>query len=419
MINLSSLSRTKHSSDICIVGGAGHVGLPLGLVFAAKGKRVTLYDTNTNTLDMISRGELPFIEHDAGPILKKVIGTTLFLSSDISSISQARHVIIAVGTPVDEYLNPQLRALLDLFTKLRPHLSPSQTIVIRSTVYPRTCQMINNTLSQDGSGPWRIAYCPERIAQGYAVRELRELPQLVAGLCDLALADATRLFSTISPKVIPVTIEEAELAKLFSNAWRYIQFAAANQFYMIAESLGADFSHVRQAMSDGYGRAASLPTAGFAAGPCLLKDTMQLTAFNNNNFMLGQAAMMVNEGLPGFIVERLRQKRDLARTRVGILGMAFKADIDDTRDSLSYKLGKILRFHGAHVSYSDEFAQDPTFVSKEELFATSDVVIVGAPHSAYKTLFVPSDTELVDVWGVIRRQTAKEFHEQLAQVAVT
>jgi UDP-N-acetyl-D-mannosaminuronic acid dehydrogenase len=417
MINLSPVSQTKHSSDICIVGGAGHVGLPLGLVFAAKGKRVTLYDTNTNTLDMISRGELPFIEHDAEPILKKVIGTKLFLSSDISSISQARHVIIAVGTPVDEYLNPQLRALLDLFTKLRPHLSPSQTIIIRSTVYPRTCQMVNNTLSEDGSGPWRIAYCPERIAQGYAVRELRELPQLVAGLCDAALADATRLFSTISPKVIPVTIEEAELAKLFSNAWRYIQFAAANQFYMIAESLGADFSHVRQAMSDGYGRAASLPTAGFAAGPCLLKDTMQLTAFNNNNFMLGQAAMMVNEGLPGFIVERLRQQYDLPRTRVGILGMAFKADIDDIRDSLSYKLGKILRFHGAQTLYSDEFAKDPTFISKEELVESSDVVIVGVPHSAYKSLRVPSKVDVVDIWNVLPARMAKEVTEPVLEAA--
>jgi len=412
----ASVSSDPFNTDICIVGGAGHVGLPLGLAFADQGKRVVLFDTNATNLAKIGSSEMPFTEYEAEPILKRVLNRTLFLSSDIRSLSAARFVIIAVGTPVDEYLNPQLRALLDLFASLRPHLKPSQTIIIRSTVYPRTCEKVGNFLNQDHSGPWRIAYCPERIAQGYAVRELKELPQLVAGLSDEALADAALLFSVISPKIIPVSIGEAELAKLFSNAWRYVQFAAANQFYMIAENLGVEFNHVRQAMVEGYGRAASLPTAGFAAGPCLLKDTMQLSAFNNNNFMLGQAAMMVNEGLPSFIVERLRQKHDLTNLRVGILGMTFKADIDDTRDSLSYKLGKLLRFHGAHVLYSDEFAQDHTFITKEELVNTSDIVIVGAPHSNYKTLAVPPQVEIVDIWAVLPPRTAVPAHALLAAV---
>jgi len=208
----------------------------------------------------------------------------------------------------------------------------------------------------------------------------------------------------ISPKLIEVSVEEAELCKLFANAWRYIQFAVSNQFYIIAENLGVDFNRVRKALTDSYERAANLPTAGFAAGPCLLKDTMQLAAFNNNNFLLGHAAMMVNEGLPNFVVEKLQQKYDLSKTKVGILGMAFKADIDDIRDSLSYKLGKILRFHGATVFYSDEFAQDSTFIPKEELLAKSEVVIVGVPHSIYKEIVIPPETDVIDVWGIIHRQ---------------
>ena len=398
------LAISNRRADICIVGGAGHVGLPLGLAFAAKGQRVILYDVNVHALEMIGQGKMPFIEYDAEPVLKEVLGKALFLSSEIRAVSGARFVIIAVGTPVDEYLNPKLRALLDLFSELRPYLDNQQTIVIRSTVFPRTCKQVVNALSKDGAGPWHIAYCPERIAQGYAIRELKELPQLVSALSEKALQDATELFSLVSPGVIPVTVEEAELAKLFSNAWRYIQLAAANQFYMIASDFGVDFNRVRHVMVEGYGRASSLPTAGFAAGPCLLKDTMQLAAFNNNNFMFGHAAMMVNEGLPGFIVDRLGQKYDLSRTTVGILGMAFKADIDDIRDSLSYKLGKILRFRGTRVLYSDEFAQEPTFISKEELVAASDVLIVGVPHSAYKQLRVPRRIELVDLWGVIPRR---------------
>jgi UDP-N-acetyl-D-mannosaminuronic acid dehydrogenase len=362
-----------------------------------------LFDTNLDALNHIRAGNMPFLEHDAQPILNNVLNKKLFLTSSISDVANADFVIVAIGTPVDEYLNPKLRALFDLFDQLLPHIDPSQTIIIRSTVFPRTCKQIKSRLEKYGIGPWKVAYCPERIAQGYAIRELKELPQLVAGVDVESEQNAADLFATISLKIIKVTIEEAELAKLFSNAWRYIQFAAANQFYMISHQFGVDYNRVRTAMVEGYGRSIGLPSAGFTAGPCLLKDTMQLAAFNNQNFLLGQAAMNINEGMPNFIVENLRKRYDLESLKVGILGMAFKADIDDTRDSLSYKLGKILRFHGALVCYSDEYVQDPSFISKEALVASSDVIIVGAAHSAYKTLNVPSNKYVIDLWEIIYR----------------
>lgn len=389
--------------DIVIAGGLGHVGLPLGLVFADKGLKVCLYDIDQKKAEIVKQGIMPFIEYDAEPILKKVLKNgNLILSGNINSVSKAKYVIIAVGTPVDEYLNPKTRAFLEFFKKLKPCLHNSQTIIIRSTVYPHTCQQVLNLLGNDGT--WHIAYCPERIVQGYAIRELNELPQIVAGLSQKAVEDASNLFSAVSPKIIKTSIGEAELVKLFSNAWRYIQFAVANQFYIIAHNFGVDYDKVRKAMMEGYGRAAALPCAGFAAGPCLLKDTMQLVAFNSNNFLLGHAAMMINEGMPNFIVENLRKKYDLSKTKVGILGMAFKADIDDIRDSLSFKLGKVLRFHGAKVYYSDEYAKNPDFISKEKLVKLSDVVIVGVPHSAYKGLIIPKGKEVVDLWGIVKQE---------------
>ena len=394
---------SRRDYDICIVGGAGHVGLPLALVFARAGLRVLVFDLNRAVMDTIKSGTMPFIEYGAEPLLEAALrDRRLEFSSETADISRASTVVVAIGTPVDEYLNPKLRALLDLFQNLRPHLDPDQTIVIRSTVFPRTCHHVRRQLAEQG-GEWHVAYCPERIAQGYAIRELDELPQIVSGCSPEAVSRATDLFGKISPKLIHLDVEEAELAKLFTNAWRYIQFAAANQFYMIAQTIGVDFDRVRKAMVEGYGRAASMPSAGFAAGPCLLKDTMQLAAFNAGGFSLGQAAMTVNEGLPSFLVESLKRHHRLDETTVGILGMAFKADIDDIRDSLSYKLGKVLRFNGARVLYSDEFARDPTFVSKEALVEQSDVVIVGVPHSAYRTLTVPARVEVVDLWGVIHR----------------
>jgi UDP-N-acetyl-D-mannosaminuronic acid dehydrogenase len=150
----------------------------------------------------------------------------------------------------------------------------------------------------------------------------------------------------------------------------------------------------------------SIPGPGFAAGPCLMKDTMQLFAFQKHNFVLGQMATIINEGLPNFIVEQLARRFDLREKRVGILGMAFKADSDDIRDSLSYKLGKLLRFHGAKVFYSDEYAKDPTFVDKETLVSKCDVIIVGVPHSAYQSLEIPKDKDVVDLWSTLPRRTS-------------
>lgn len=393
--------KTRFTYDIVIVGGLGHVGLPLGIMFAEQGLKVVLYDVNQKHAEMVQSGKLPFIEYDAEPLLKKALSTgNLTVQMTPAVVAQARIVIVALGTPVDQYLNPKVKQFLNIFDEFKKYLNKKQLIIIRSTVYPHTCEQLSRVLGGKG---WKIAYCPERIVQGHAIRELRDLPQIVSGLTKGAEDQAAKLFAKIAAKIIRVSIRKAELAKLFSNAWRYIQFAVTNQFYMIASNLDVDYQTVRQTMMDGYGRAATLPTAGFAAGPCLLKDTLQLAAFSNNNFLLGHSAMMINEGLPSFLVDKLREKHDLSKTKVGILGMAFKADIDDTRDSLSYKLGKILRFHGAVVYYSDEYAKDPTFVTKEKLLQVSDIIVIAVPHSAYKNMKIPHKKEVIDFWGIVAK----------------
>ena len=297
-----------------------------------------------------------------------------------------------------EYLNPRTREFLEFIKNIKKFLDPSQIIIIRSSVYPKTCEQIMKVLGDQQN--WHLAYCPERIVQGYAVQELEKLPQIIAGFTDLAVNKSSDLFQAIASKIIKATIGEAELVKLFSNSWRYTQFAVTNQFYMISEDYGENYDRIRDIMIDGYDRAKGLPTAGFAAGPCLLKDTMQLTSFSNNQFFIGQAAMNINEGLPNYIINRLKKEIDLSKMTVGILGMAFKADIDDIRDSLSYKLGKILRFEGANVIYSDEYAKDPSFLSKEELINLADIIIVGTPHSNYKKLKINAKTRLIDLWGI-------------------
>ena len=400
--------------DVLIVGGLGHVGLPLGIVFAQKGLEVCLFDIDENKAKLVLNGIMPFVEHGAEPILKDVLEKKkLKISFDKRDISYARNVIITLGTEIDEYMNPQVRKFMDSISEISEYLDSGQTLIIRSTVYPGVCrQMLKNFGWNAGENPIHVAYCPERLAQGYGIKELLELPQIVSGFSEKAIKDAIELFSVVSPKIVETIVEEAELIKLFSNSFRYIQFSVANQFYTLATKLGLDYERIRKALIEGYDRAGTLASAGFSAGPCLLKDTMHLVAFDNANFPLGNAAMIINEGLPNTIVESLKKKHDLNKKKVGILGMAFKAEVDDIRDSLSFKLRKLLKFHGAEVFCSDEFAKDPRFVSKEELIKNSDIIIVGAPHSAYKELQISGDIDVVDLWGILKKDKNKDLQSE-------
>lgn len=391
--------------DICVVGGAGHVGAPLAIVFADRGYRTLIYDKSVAGIEAIRKGALPFIEEGADPLLRKALDADhLGFSTEPSAIEGVPIVVVTIGTPIDEFHNPRVDTVRRCIDELLPYLSDDQTIVLRSTVSPGVTDFIDRYLRSKGRRT-RLAFCPERVVQGKAVAEITTLTQIVSGTTPEAERTAADLFARIAPKIVRMKPMEAEFAKLITNAYRYIHFAAANQFYMMVEGAGLDFARVMSGLKEDYTRAKDLPGPGFTAGPCLMKDTMQLTAFDQFSFPLGTAAMTVNEGLPNFLVSRLAERRDLTKTTVGILGMAFKADIDDTRESLSYKLGKILRFRGATVRYSDEHAVDPTFIPKEQLVRSVDIVIVGVPHKGYRTLEVPAGVEVVDLWQVLPRRS--------------
>src|SRR3954470_17413216 len=183
--------------------------------------------------------------------------------------------------------------------------------------------------------------------------DLSSLPKIVSSRTTAGAERAATLFRRLTSTIVQLSPEEAELAKLFTNTWRYIKFATANQFYMMANDRGLDFERIRAAITRRYPRAADMPGAGFAAGPCLFKDTMQLAAFSNNTFGLGHAAMLVNEGLPLYLVDRAERRYELGGMTVGILGMAFKGGSDDIRESLSYKLRRILQFKAREVLTTD------------------------------------------------------------------
>jgi UDP-N-acetyl-D-mannosaminuronic acid dehydrogenase len=387
--------------DVVVLGGGGHVGLPLSLVLADSGARVGILDRDGDKLERIAAGAMPFLETGADELLARLLPTgRLALDTDPAMAARTNAILVVVGTPVDEFLGPSMTVFEESVDEIAPFVRSGALVVLRSTVYPGTTAYVKERFRDHGCAV-EVAFCPERIAEGRALEELRSLPQIVGADEATAGDRAEALFARFATKFIRTTTREAELAKLFTNTWRYMKFAVANQFLMIAEQAGVDYTNVLRAVRDDYPRAADLPGPGFAAGPCLFKDTMQLAAFTTDHFPLGQAAMQVNEGLPAFIVQRLRGRYgDLTGRRIGILGMAFKAESDDPRASLSYKLRKLLIWAGAEVRATDPYVPDERLVSLDEVLARSEILVLGAPHAAYRSLDV-GRRDVVDVWGAM------------------
>ena len=395
------MPRPPADLDVVVLGGGGHVGLPLSLALAQSGLRVGIYDTNPSTLEHIAAGQMPFMENGADDLLREILPTgRLAFGSDGDMIARTEQLVVVIGTPVDEFLGPSMTIFEKAVEQIAPYLREGALVVLRSTVYPGTTAYVAQHLAARGAKV-DVAFCPERIAEGHALEELHTLPQIIGADTDIAADRATALFKHLASQTVRTTTKEAELAKLFTNTWRYMKFAVANQFFMIADQAGVDYTNILRAIREDYPRAADLPGPGFAAGPCLFKDTMQLSAFTADHFPLGQAAMQVNEGLPAYIVSALeRRYGGLQGKTVGILGMAFKSESDDPRASLSYKLRKLLTWAGARVLATDPYVRDDRLVPLDTVLSESDILVLGAPHKAYRSLPV-GGRDVVDVWGAL------------------
>jgi UDP-N-acetyl-D-mannosaminuronic acid dehydrogenase len=398
---MSVLNRTdRFSHDVVIIGGCGHVGLPLAIALAGRGASVLIYDVSDAAVKRVNDAVLPFDEPGAGPVLQQAVADgRLRASTDPAVVGDAENVVVVIGTPVDEHLNPDPQAIPAALGVCADYFRDGQLLILRSTVYPGVTALVERMVDDLGRDI-DVAFCPERIAEGKAMTELFSLPQIVSARSDRVRNRAATVFGLLTSQIVPLEPEEAELAKLFTNTWRYIKFAAVNQFYMIANSRGLDFERIRAAVAQDYPRAQDIPGAGFAAGPCLFKDTMQLAAFTDNTFHLGHSAMLVNEGLPLYVVSRLEERFELSQMTVGILGMSFKAGSDDTRSSLSYKLKRILGFKARRVLTSDPYVDiDPQLLPLDEVVAESDLLVVATPHTEYAGL--ETDKPVADIWNVV------------------
>lgn len=391
--------------QIAIIG-LGRVGLPLGLCFAEHGFQVYGIDNNAERLGQLRRGQMPFWEEGGEALLKKHLGQGFRPTADYTLVRQVETIVVTLGTPVDEYLSPVYAELETLLKQIREHLAVSQLLVLRSTVAPTSTEYLRRYIEANTSlrvgKDFFLAYCPERIAEGTALAELKEISQIVGALDDESRRRAVELFRVISPRVLETDATSAELAKLFCNMYRYIDFAMANEFWFIANQYGRNILEIVDLVNREYKRG-GLKRPGLTSGPCLYKDGFFLV--NKFPFTdLVSVAWKINETVPYFLIEQMKKEKPLAGARVAVLGLAFKKNIDDDRNSLSHKAVKLLEAEGCQVLVHDPYLRPG---SLETLLPQADFVLIATAHDHYRDLrparfhaLLKSGAVVCDIWNL-------------------
>ena len=388
------------------VVGIGRVGLPLALFLAERGCTVRGIDANAAHLETIRAGRMPFREDGGQALLTKHLGGRFVPTDDLAAVRTANVVVITLGTPVDEHNNPIYLPIEQLVRALLPHLQTGQLLVLRSTVSPGTTEHLTRLIERSTSfhvgRDLLLAFCPERIAEGKSIDELPVVPQIVGGVDAASTRAAAEFFRIVTPVIHEVDARSAELAKLFCNMYRYIDFAVANEFMMIAEQHGRDIHPIVHAVNDRYPRA-GLKSPGLAGGPCLYKDGFFLTGRVPFNDLIS-TAWKINETVPAYLIDRVRALRAIEGSRVAILGLAFKKNIDDPRNSLSFKLRKLLLAEGADVHLHDPFLPSEPL---DEAARDADVIFFAMNHDAFRTeglarvrAVARPDAVVCDVWNL-------------------
>jgi UDP-N-acetyl-D-mannosaminuronic acid dehydrogenase len=390
-------SQKKDRNNIAIFG-LGRVGLPLALSFAEAGDSVIGVDINEKRISDLEKRVMPFIEEGADPLLKRHVGKSFIPTLDSRyAIKNSDYLILTLGTPIDEKFNPVFSYIDKFMEGATPHLGEGKTLILRSTVTPGTTERLARNIERKTSlkvgKNIYVAHCPERLIEGKAIEEIREIPQIIGALDKESKLKAKRLFSKLTDKILLTDTRSSELAKLFTNMYRYINFAIGNEFMVLAQEQDRDIYEILRLVNKGYKRG-GLMTPGLTAGPCLFKDGFFL--LRNNPFSdLITTSWRINETIPGYLIDEVKSEIDLEGEKVALLGMAFKADIDDFRESLSYKASNV-------------HTHDP-YLKGEELDSVLDgsgVVFLAVAHSAYKHLDenylrerVKSGCLVVDIWN--------------------
>ena len=376
----------ESTAEVSVIG-LGRVGLPLALSFADRGLRVIGIDNDPARLGAVREGRMPFAETGAEDLLERVIaGGRLSLSERVADAAQATQIVITLGTPSFSHIEIDMRDIRSALDDLLGVLTPGHCVILRSTVAPGTTEFVAGYLAKHrgfeiGEDVF-VAHAPERIAAGRFVEEIDTLPCIIGGVGARSGEVAAELFDVFGAPIVQTTPVQAELAKIWTNILRYTNFALPNLLMMDCERSEANVFEVIDLINHDYPRG-GIAQPGLTAGTCLRKDFAFSEERSHAPGML-LAVSRVNESVPLFLLEGMKRRLGaLANRKVAVLGLAFKADTDDERDSLAHKLIRLLERELADVAVHDPHVPTPT-VSLEEAIDEAEVVVMATNHSEFR-----------------------------------
>ena len=409
------LPKKNNKPSVVAVIGVGRVGFPLSLALANE-KNIKVYGIGKNQekVNEIIKGIMPFVEKGAATLLKKHIGKKFFATTDYSVISKSEYIILTLGTPVDENMNPVYSQINESLVSAIPHFRSGQTLMLRSTVSPRTTKYVEAFIEDNSTlkvgKDFFVAFCPERIAEGNTINEIKLIPQIIGADDKKSLQKADEFFKKIGITTMLTDSISAELAKLFTNMYRYINFAIANEFMVLAHNYHRDIYEITNLVNYKYKRG-GLNVPGLTAGPCLFKDGFFLISDLPYGDLIS-TSWKINESIPMFLIRLIRERVKLKNKKATILGLAFKAEIDDIRLSLSFKVRNALLRERAEVVLHDPYVKDYANqrIEKDVYKAVkdADILFIATNHNSYKKLnikkikkLVKKDCIVCDVWNVL------------------
>lgn len=393
--------------------GVGRVGLPLALVLAEEGYFVYGIGRDHEKIRSLTKGIMPFREEGAPTLLKKHVNKRFVPTTDYSIIEMSDYIVLTLGTPIDENMNPVYDQIDASLQSARPFFRPGQTLILRSTVSPRTTQYVQSVVEDIGGlrvgKNFFIAFCPERIAEGKSIEEIKSIPQIIGGVDRKSSKKAEELFVSIGVDTLITDDISAELAKLFTNMYRYINFAIANEFMVLAQNYHRDIYSIVNLVNKNYKRG-GLAIPGLTGGPCLFKDGFFLISDLPFPDLIS-TSWKINEAVPLFLIKIIRERMRLKGKKAVILGLSFKAGIDDIRESLSFKVRKALLHERAavflHDPYVKEYARQRIEKDMYKVLEDADLIFIATNHAQYKSLNMKKVKKLVkkncivcDVWNV-------------------
>jgi UDP-N-acetyl-D-mannosaminuronic acid dehydrogenase len=383
--------------------GLGRIGLPLALSFADRGLDVIGVEKQRRVIDLINAGEMPFEETGTQQLLERVLPTQrLTITDSIREAASADWIVLTLGTPTFSHIEVDISDIRGVVDDLMPLLREGQTLILRSTVGPGTTEWLAGYIEQrrgfDVGNEFYVAHVPERIAVNHFLEEIVSLPCIIGGIEPHSGERAAELFGIFGTEIVQTTPVQAELAKIWTNILRYVEFAIPNLLMMNAEQYGANAFDVIDLINHEYPRG-GMKAPGLTAGTCLRKDFAFSEERSNAPGML-LAVSRVHESMPLFLVEGLKSRlgRSLRDCKIAVLGLTFKRDSDDQRDSLSWKLIRLLERELAHVARHDPYVQSEPL---DAVLRDANAIIVATNHSEYDDLAskLPADVLLVDPWN--------------------